>query len=172
MLKRILLICLLALFAPVAAFAGGDAPQWLQQAAAIKVPAYDKEVQAVVLVNDQQVTVNADGRVTTVQNFAVRILTHEGRGYARAGIPYLTDGGKVRDLKAWLIRPGGEVKQYGKDDVLDVISDPNDIYNELRVRMVSAKDAADSGAVFGYEATSEDRSIFGEEEGEFQNRLL
>jgi len=171
MLKKFLFVWLLALLAPAAVFAGGDAPQWLQKAAAVKAPSYDKEIQAVVLVNDQQVTVSADGRVTTVQTFAVRILTHEGRTYARAVIPYLTDGGKVRELRAWLIRPGGEVRQYGKDDILDAISDPNDIYNELRVKTVSAKDAADTGAVFGYESTSEDRSIFGEEEWEFQTRL-
>ncbi|HYX28505.1 MAG TPA: DUF3857 and transglutaminase domain-containing protein [Pyrinomonadaceae bacterium] len=171
MLKKAFFLTVLAVVAPAVVHAGGDAPQWLQQAAAVKVPAYDKDVQAVVLVNDEQVTVNSDGRVITVRNYAVRILTHEGRAYARAGIPYLTDGGKVRELRAWLIRPTGEIKQYGKDDILDLISDPNDIYNELRVKMVSAKDAADAGAVFGYEAVSEDRSIFGEEEWEFQNRL-
>ena len=171
MWKRLALVCLLTLSAPGAVLAGGEVPQWLQQVAAMKVPSYDKDVQAVVLVNDQQVTVGADGRVITVQNFAVRILNHEGRTYAHAAIPYLTDGGKVRDLRAWLIRPEAPLKQYGKDDILDIISDPNDIYNELRVKMVSAKDAADAGAVFGFEATSEDHSIFGEEEWEFQNRL-
>jgi hypothetical protein len=171
MLKRILFSCVVALATPAMTYAGGDLPQWLQQAVTIKAPAYDKDVQAVVLVNEQQVTVGADGRVTTVQIFAVRILTHEGRSYARAGIPYLTDTGKVHDLRAWLIRPAGEVKQYGKGDILDLISDPNDVYNELRVKAVSARDAADTGSIFAYEATSEDRSIFGEEEWEFQNRL-
>jgi len=87
-------------------------------------------------------------RSATVRNFAVRILAHEGRSFARAVVPYLTDTGKVRDLRAWLIRPGGEIKQYGKDEILDVISDPNDIYNELRVKTVSAKDSADTGNCF------------------------
>ena len=171
MLKRLLIICGLLASAPVVAFAGNDVPQWLLQAAAIKVPAYDKDVQAVVLLNDEQVTVNADGRVTTVATFAVRVLAQEGRAYARASVPYLTDSGKVRDLQAWLIRSSGDVKHFGKDDVLDVISDPNDIYNELRVKTVSARDAADTGSVFGYQAGSEDRSIFGEDEWSFQNRL-
>jgi len=171
MLKRILIICSLALVTPCAVFANGDVPDWLQQAATIKVPSYDKDIRAVVLLNEAQVTVSADGKVSTVRNFAVRILTHEGRSFARAVVPYLTDTGKVRDLRAWLIRPGGEIKQYGKDEILDVISDPNDIYNELRVKTVSAKDSADTGTVFGYQSSSEDRSIFGEEEWEFQNRL-
>ena len=171
MLKRLLIICGLLVTAPVVAFAGNDVPQWLQQAAAIKVPSYDKEVQAVVLLKEEAVTVSADGRVSTVTSFAIRILSHEGRAYARAVVPYLTDSGKVRDLQAWLIRSSGEVKHFGKDDVLDVISDPNDIYNELRVKTVSARDAADTGAIFGYQAVSEDRSIFGEDAWSFQDRL-
>jgi len=171
MLKRLLIIFGLMAIAPGVAFAGNDVPQWLHQAAAIKVPSYDQEVQAVVLLKEQQVTVSADGRVSTVTSFAIRILAHEGRDYARAAVPYLTDSGKVRDLQAWLIRPSGEVKHFGKDEVLDVISDPNDIYNELRVKAVSARDAADTGAVFGYQSSSEDRSIFGVDEWSFQDRL-
>ena len=46
MLKKFFFVCLLALCAPAAVFAGGVAPQWLQQAAAIKAPSYDKDIQA------------------------------------------------------------------------------------------------------------------------------
>lgn len=153
------------------ALASDDLPPWLHEAAAIKPPAYDRDVRAVVLLNEKQITVSADGRITTVTNFAVRVVAHEGRTYAMAVVPYLTDSGKVRDLRAWLIRPSGEVKYYGKDEVVDVISDANDIYNESRVKTISARDAADTGAVFGYQATSEEHSIFGEEEWNFQDRL-
>jgi hypothetical protein len=171
MLKRLLVICGLLATVPVVALAGNDVPQWLQQAAAIKLPTYEKDVSAVVLLNDEKVTVSPDGHVTTVTTFVIRILAHEGRAYAMAAVPYLTDSGKVRDLQAWLVRSAGDVTHFGKDDVLDVISDPNDIYNELRVKTVSARDAADTGSVFGYQATSEDHSIFGEDEWSFQSRL-
>jgi hypothetical protein len=152
-------------------FAGDDLPGWLQQASQIKTPAYDKDIQAVVLLNDQQVKVSADGRITTVRTYAIRILTREGREYASAAIPYLTDSGKVEEMKAWLIKPTGEIRRFGKDDIVDVISDPNDIYNELRVKLISATDSADAGAVFGYQATSQEKSIFGEDVFHFQNRL-
>src|SRR5439155_24144643 len=125
MLKRLFIICRLVASAHVVEFEGNDAPQWLQQAAAIKVPTYDRDVQAVVLLNDEQVTVSSDGHVTTVTTFAVRILAHEGRAYAMAAVPYLTDSGKVRDLQAWLVRSSGDITHFGKDDILDVISDPN-----------------------------------------------
>src|SRR4030081_2723235 len=98
-----------------------EAPQWLQQAAALKVPAYDKEVPAVVLRKDQQIVVGDDGRLTTTNTYAVRILVREGRVVANALEVYLTKSGKVRELNAWLIRPNGFVKKYGKDETTDRI---------------------------------------------------
>lgn len=162
--------CVLAATATMA-IAGDNVPAWLQQAAAANVPSYEKDVTAVVLLNEQEVLVNSDGKLTVTRTYAVRILVREGRSNAVAAVPYLTGSGKVKDFHAWLIKPAGEVKRFGKDEVFDVISDPNDIYNELRVKTVSAKEAADAGAVFGYQAVSEERSIFGEDSFNFQNRL-
>ena len=148
-----------------------EAPGWLQQAAAIKVPAYDKEVSAVVLRNDEDVVVGNDGRVTTTTTYAVRILTRDGREYAQAIEPYLTNSSKVNDLHAWLIRPNGVVKKYGKDETVDVIADTNDIYNESRKKLIYAVDDADIGVVFGYQATGEDHPLFNQDVWGFQNLL-
>lgn len=157
-------------FTPVVA-SSDEAPSWLQQAAAIKVPVYDKDVPAVVLQNDQIVTVNEDGRVTTTTTYAVRILTREGRDYAGAAEMYLTNSGKVRELHAWLIRPNGVGKRYDKDDIVDRISDPNDIYDEYRVKLIDGSRDADAGAVFGYQSISEERPLFSQDTWAFQNRL-
>ncbi|HKO42818.1 MAG TPA: transglutaminase domain-containing protein [Pyrinomonadaceae bacterium] len=148
-----------------------QAPGWLQQAAAVSVPTYDKDTPAVVLRKEQAVTVASDGRITTVTTFAVRILTREGRAFAQAGELYLTQTGKVREMTAWLIRPNGFVKKYGKDQTVDRISNPNDIYDEYRVRVIDAIDDADEGVVFGYQSTSEERPLFNQDIWNFQNRL-
>ncbi len=147
------------------------APQWLQQAAALKVPTYEKEVHAVVLRKEQNIVLNADGRLVTNTLFAVRILSREGRGYADAVEVYLTQSGKINEMRAWLIRPSGIVKKYGKDETADRISDPNDIYNEYRVKEIDASDDAEAGAVFGYEASSEERPLFTQDVWRFQDRL-
>ena len=147
------------------------APSWLQQAAALNVPAYDKEVPAVVLRNDQDVVVNDDGRLTTTTTYAVRILTRDGRVFAHAAEVYLTKSGKVRELTAWLIRANGFVKKYGKDETADRISDPNDIYDEFRVKEIDASDDADIGVVFGYQSKSEEQPLFNQDRWAFQNRL-
>lgn len=150
---------------------GDDAPAWLQQAAATSISAYDKDVPAVVLHNEQSVTLGNDGKITTVTTYAVRILTREGREFAEAIEMYLTNAGKVREINAWLIRPNGEAKKYGKDRVVDVISNPEDIYDEYRLKVIDASDDADAGMVFGYQATSEETPLFSQDRWSFQNRL-
>ena len=150
---------------------GEAAPQWLQQAAALKVPEYDKEVPAVVLRNDEDVVVSDDGRLTTTTTYAVRVLTRDGRVYAQAVELYLTKSGKIREINAWLIRPNGFVKKYAKDETADRISDPNDIYDEYRVKAIDASDDADIGVVFGYQAKSEEQPLFNQDRWAFQNRL-
>jgi hypothetical protein len=148
-----------------------EAPQWLQQAAAIKVPTYDKEVLAVVLRSEQNIVLNADGKLVTNTIYAVRVLAREGRVYADASEVYLTQSGKVNEMRAWLVRSNGVVKKYGKDETADRILDPRDIYNEYRVKEIDATNDAEAGAVFGYEATSEDRPLFNQDLWAFQDRL-
>lgn len=169
-LRLLLLPCILC-FATSTVLAGDDAPSWLKDAAAATVPSYDKDVPAVVLRDEQTVTVAGDGSITSATIFAVRILTREGRAFAQANEGYLTKSSKIRDLHAWLIYPGGKVKKFGKDETLDQISDDNDIYNEYRIKRISAVDEADAGAIFGYEAIKEERPLFSQDLWHFQNRL-
>jgi transglutaminase-like putative cysteine protease len=148
--------------------AGDDAPGWLRQATALTVPAYDKDVPAVVLVDEGTITIGEDGRIVKVYNFAVRILRREGRVYASGGVGYIPDSGKVKELQAWLIQANGQVKRFGKDDVVDMAGAPNDVYDEYRIKRISARDEADAGMVFGYTYTTEDRSVFGQDDWAFQ----
>src|SRR6476660_913944 len=131
-------LILLTLFAATG-FAGGDsAPQWLQQAASIKTPDYGKDVKAVVRRKDQQATLDPSGKLVTVDRYAVKILTREGRREAAAVAFYLSNFSQVRDMGAWLISPTGTVKEYGKKDIIDRISDTDDIYDEGRIKIIDA----------------------------------
>lgn len=153
-----------------ATHAAEDAPPWLRQAAGMSAPAQSKYVPAIALLREQSIRVEEDGRVTTVERGAVKVLTNEGRGEASARMHYLTDTGKVRNFQAWIIRPSGEVKKFGKDEVLD-LAVPNDVYNEVRIKAVFAGREADNGTIFGYEWTVEDRSVFTQFDWEFQDQL-
>jgi hypothetical protein len=163
---------LTAAAATARAAVGDEVPTWLRQAAASSAPVYDKKVSAVILLKDRNVTVSEDGRLTTTTIYAVRILAREGRGEAVAVEPYLTNSGKVRDLKAWMLGMNGSVKKYGKDETLDVAAEANDVYNEQRARIISGSDDVDGpGAVFGYQSVVEERTIFSQDTFSFQDDL-
>jgi hypothetical protein len=160
MLKRLLIyICLAAYLQTGASAKSDEAPAWLRQAASITVPAYGKDVHAVTLHHEGRKTVEEDGRITTVTYYAVRILTREGRRHAEAVEGYNNGSGKVKEMRAWLIRPSGEVRAYGKKEIIDAALVDNDVYNEVRAKIISAEDVADAGCVFGYEVITEEREV-------------
>ncbi|MGH7784627.1 MAG: DUF3857 domain-containing protein, partial [Candidatus Binatia bacterium] len=166
----VLPILILALFASYA-FASDDIPGWMKQSASVTVPTYEKDVPAVVLHDEQQVTVGNDGQIVTVDNYALKILTRDGRGLAVAHGFYLVSSGKVRDIEAWMIRPDGTTKTYDKKSVIDIISDPDDVYNEYRLKLIDGSSDADTGSVFGYTIVSEESPLFYQDSWNFQGRL-
>ena len=116
---------------PVGAAPGDETPSWVQQAASIKVPTYDKDVAAVVLLSELTINVSSDGKTNETLNYAVRILRREGRDFAYGRVGYLPDSSKVKEFRAWLIRARGETKRYGKDDIVDVAAQLNDALSRL-----------------------------------------
>lgn len=154
---------ILGLFASILIHAvclADEPPAWFKQAAAAPVPAYGKEVHAVVLMDESRKTVEEDGRITTVNQYVVRILAREGRREAIARIVYNTDTEKVKEMRAWLLRPPGTLTSYGKKETMDMALVDNDIYNDVRRKVIDASDESDAGSVFGFEIVTEERSVF------------
>ena len=151
--------------------AGDDAPPWLKQAAQARPAGLGPEVRAVVLHREQYVTLESSGKLVTVERHAVRILNKDGRREAVALAFYLSKFSQVRDMEAWLIAPSGSVASYGKKEIIDQISDPDDIYDEGRLKIIDASGNADVGAVFGYTTTTEDRPLFYQDRWSFQDDL-
>jgi hypothetical protein len=175
MSRKTLPVLSLALFILVvsvpSAFADGP-PTWLTQAATVQTPTFEiKDVPAVVLLNDERVTVAGDGTVLRTARYAVRILIREGRDEAVARAIYTTGTERVRSIAAWLIPKGGVPKSYGKKETVDAILSANDLYNEARVTYINAEDDADTGDVFGYETVVEEKNIFSQFQFSFQDNL-
>src|SRR5688572_10292497 len=151
--------------------AGDAPPNWLRQAASVQTPTYEKDVPAVVLHDEQQVTLGSDGKLITVTNYAVKLLLREGKAFAVGRALYLVSSGNVREIEGWLIRPNGTTRNYDKKSVIDMISDPDDVYNEYRMKIIDASEEADTGHVFGYTVISEERPLFYHDTWAFQDRL-
>lgn len=164
-------ILLAAVILVPSAFADDEAPSWLRQAAQNRPSGYDSSVRAVVLHREQNVTLDSSGKLITVERHAVRILTKDGRREAIALAFYLSKFSQVRDMEAWLINSAGTVTNYGKKAIIDRISDPDDIYDEGRLKIIDASREAEVGAVFGFTTTTEDRPLFYQDRWSFQQDL-
>ena len=151
--------------------AAGDIPAWMRQAASVQIPAYENEVPAVTLLNEQHVTLGSDGKLVTVENYAVKLLNKEGREHAIARAFYFVSTGKIREIEGWLLRPDGSIKNYDKKTVLDIIADPDDVYNEGRLKIIDASREVEPGYIFGYTVVSEDLPLFYQDNWFFQNEL-
>lgn len=173
-IERVLFFGILTMFlvwGTPRALAVNGTPTWLQQASMVKPPTYEKDVAAVVLYNEQNVTLESSGKLVTVEKYAVRILSREGRQRAAAIGFYLSNFSQVREMEAWLIAPGGSTKNFGKKEIIDRISDTDDIYDEGRIKIIDASSDADVGYVFGYTIVTEDRPLFYQDKWAFQDNL-
>ncbi len=169
--SRLIFTSFLTILLFTSALADGAAPSWLKQAAAVQTPTYAKDVPAVVLHNEQEVTIDTNGKLVKVENYAIKILLREGKNLAVATAFYLSSFNKVRDMSGWLIRPDGSVKEFGKKDILDVIADSDDVYNEGRIKVIDASGEVDAGYIFGYTVTTEDTPLFYQDNWSFQGRF-
>jgi Domain of Unknown Function with PDB structure (DUF3857)/Transglutaminase-like superfamily len=154
-------------------FAGAakQAPSWVEEAASVTLPNYNGTVPAAVLLEDQRVDVGPSGVLVARTRQVVKILTHDGRRYADAFIPYYRGGGRVRALHAWLIAPNGLVKSYEKNSIVDLgAHDEMELYSDLRISRIKV-DNPEVGSVFAYEAEVEEKMLFAEDEYPFQSEL-
>jgi hypothetical protein len=150
-----------------------SAPDWLAAAAKAPVTAPTKDADAVRLLDEGMVEIDREGVRTIRGRAAVKILNADGRKAAVANLPYLSDSSVVKSFKAWLISPRGEVRAYGKKEIVDVAVHATalELYGEQRQQVIRAVDAATEGSVFGFEAIVTNRRIVHQEAWVFQNEF-
>jgi transglutaminase-like putative cysteine protease len=143
-------------------------PAWLQQAAAGANRA--SAAHATVLLDELSVTVEADGKAKTTRHYAVRVHDRAGREAAMIREVYVSGSGSVRSMHGWLLRQSVEPRELGSANMVDAALVGNDVYNEVRVRALSAADDVAAGDVFGAEVESEERLLFAQFEWTLQDR--
>lgn len=136
-------------------------PKWVLELASRPAPEVASDTPAVILLNETVVAVDADGRASTTNRQAIRILTRAGIAEAKATVPYLEKKDSVGDCDAWLIRGGQAVKIPREREWIDVAeSGGGSIYSEFRARFINYADQALPGDVFVYEARVEGPMLF------------
>jgi transglutaminase-like putative cysteine protease len=165
--------CCTAVFGFYAAFvvsaqARAETPAWLQLAAGTSPLA--SGTHATVLLDEVNVTVGTDGKARTVRRYAVRIHDSDGRDAAAVREVYVSGSGNVRSMRGWLLRRSNQTRELGGGNIVDAALVGNDMYNDVRVRLLRASDDVSDGDVFGAEVESEERLLFAQFEWSLQDR--
>jgi transglutaminase-like putative cysteine protease len=158
-----------ALFSAVLC-AAADLPEWVRQAAAQTVPTYSPKVSSIALLHEESVTMDLDGHRTTRERGVIKVL-QRSTAALRAYRPYDTRSGRIRDFRGWLLSPSGAVAPLGKDAIADVALSSDNTYDEGRARVMTPGSGLPPGSVFAYEVTEEEKSVFTQDEYEFQNSM-
>lgn len=155
------------LLLPALAIAGDVAPDWVRELSTRALPAYPAETHSVTLLDEERMTVQGSGSVNRQIRRAVRVVGHAGQDQA-AYIRYIRKSTKIKELKAWLIGPGGSVKTFGKESIVDRgIKQDFELYDELRVRTIETM-GAEIGSTFAWTADYDDSELATVEEFAFQ----
>ncbi len=154
---RLILALLLAAMLPL--LARDSSPGWVHDAAAAAPKKeFPAKVGSVVLLHEEHLTVGSDGKWSTTERGAIKIL-QSGRHNISAWRAYNTKSGRIRDFRGWLILPSGKEIEYQKNSILDEALSAEYTYDEGRAKRLDCDPDAPPGSVFAYEVTQEEDSI-------------
>ncbi|MGA8873043.1 MAG: DUF3857 and transglutaminase domain-containing protein [Candidatus Acidiferrales bacterium] len=163
----LLAAALLCCLAPRAK-AGDSAPDWLRAAAQEKLPDYDKDTVAVILLDETQTTVHDNGEIDTLHRGAIRLLRPEARReYGGKAVPFDKDT-KISYLKAWTIESNGHEIAVGEKDAVEegFIADVE--YTDVKIKALQFPEA-NPGNVVGFEYVQRKRPYIFEDDWQFQD---
>ncbi|HYA15989.1 MAG TPA: DUF3857 domain-containing protein [Bryobacteraceae bacterium] len=143
-------------------------PEWARQAMAAAIPSYPSRVTTVVLFHEEAVTVDPDGHRVMRERGVVKAL-RPGADDLRAYRAYDTKNGRIRDFQGWMIPSTGKPIWYGSKQVVDLAVSREYTYDETREKMLDCGKPA-PGAVFAWEVTEEEKTLFTQYRFSFQNR--
>jgi hypothetical protein len=159
------LVCL-----ATSARADDTAPDWLRAAAQEKLPEYDKDTNAVILLDETQTTVHDNGEIDTLHRMAVRLLRPEAhQDFDSLDIPFDTET-KISYMKAWTITSTGHELAVGDRDAVERQMFNDLEYDDVKVKTIQIPEA-NPGNVVGFEWVQRDRPYLFEDDWEFQHEI-
>lgn len=157
---------LLFALAAVPAAGAADAPAWVKDAV---VDRRREDASAVILLDEQTLTVSGDGKTRTTRRYVARVNDRSGRAAAAIREIYITGSGRIRQVRGWILSADGRVRELGDRVAVDVALVNNDVFNDVRARVLAAGDDLAPGDVFAAEIESEDRLLFAQLEWQMQH---
>jgi hypothetical protein len=146
------------------------APDWVHAATNQTLMPVDKDVNAIVLLDDQTTTVQDNGDVFTLDRRVVKILRPEGRELARVHV-YFDNETRLKSVHAWSITAKGTEYELKDKDFRELSPyDGESLYSDVRVKEAEAP-GADPGTVVAWEFAQRQRPYLMEDSWQFQERI-
>ena len=142
-------------------------PEWLRTAAQQPVKKYADDVNAVILLDDQSVSVNDKGEIIRRERLAVRVLRPEGRDLATYPVYYDSDS-KVNYLRGWSVTSKGQ--EYEAKDLFERSVTSYEVYSDEKMKAVHVP-GVDVGTVVGFESEQKERPYIFQDFWDFQGSL-
>lgn len=158
---------LLLSFLPIRANAG--VPDWLRAAAQQPVKKYADDVNAVMLLDDQETTVRDNGDIVTHQRSVYRILRPEGRSYAKLELGFSSET-KINYMKAWSITAKGQEYEAKEKDGFERSLTTYEVFSDDKEKVLFVP-GADVGTVVGFEYEQRERPYVFEDGWSFQSTI-
>jgi hypothetical protein len=145
-----------------------DTPAWLRSAARETYPNVPPETEAVILFDEQEITVQSNGEVDTIYRRAYLILRPGGKGYGRLVIPFDTQR-RLSWVKAWCIPKEGKDYEVKEKDALET-GFGEEFYSDIHYKILEIP-AATPGNVVGYEYRQKTRPFILQDEWWIQHSI-
>jgi hypothetical protein len=112
-------------------------------------PATPDSADAVVLLDEQQTFVSADGQIKTLNRRVVRILNSKGMKWGTAAVAFDSET-KLHYLKAWSISASGKDYEMKDKDRTDTSVSEDVLYADTKYAYIHLP-AVEAGTIVGYE---------------------
>ena len=151
-ISAILFFFVLNLF-PVTASAG--VPDWLRSLASAPQKKYADDVNAVVLLEDEETTVKDNAEIVVHKRIVYRILRPEGKEVAHFGVSYDSET-KINYLRGWSITAKGQEYETKDKDTFETSLSTYEVFSDTKAKVIAIA-GADVGTVVGFEYERKER---------------
>lgn len=169
MLKVLIKTTLLIAIVSCAVVASAGTPEWLREASRQTVKTYADDVNAVVLLQEDETAVSDKGEIIERGKRAYRILRPEGRDYGTLALSFSNET-KVNSLHGWSITAKGQEYEAKDKDGIERSLSTFEVYSDAKEKILSVP-GADVGSVVGFEFERKHRPYVFEDEWDFQSSI-
>ena len=143
----------------------------MRTAAQQTLPDYPKETSAVVLFDEQVITVKDNGEIDVTRRNVCKLLRNDGKDECGYAFVQFDNETKVSSFKAWTIMPsGGQIQVKSKEAMEVGLGEDFEIFSDDRAKVIKFPEAV-VGSVVGYEYTQRQRPFLFEDNWFIQQRI-